>query len=131
MSNDPPTSERRLVPYRASSPELDDVRRRARHRLQTEGVEVGVETLIELAQDKKQKGSTRGAAAKALVHSGGATGQMLTQEDLAEMPAEQIRAMLVEAQRALTARLETLKTIDHEPTLLNVRKNVPPGNVFD
>jgi hypothetical protein len=72
--------------------------------------------LIELAEDKSQKGWTRGAAAKALVHSSGSTLPTLSQEDLADMPAEQIRALLVEAQRALEARLDKLKTIEHAPS---------------
>jgi hypothetical protein len=94
----------------------EDIRRRARERLMTEGAEVGVRVLIELAEDKTQKGSTRGAAAKALVHSSGSTLPTLSQEDLADMPAEQIRALLVEAQRALEARLNKLKTIEHVPS---------------
>src|ERR1700682_412822 len=93
----------------------EDIRRRARERLQTEGAEVGVRVLIELAEDKNQKGSTRGAAAKALVQSSGSTMPMLSQEDLAEMPAEQIRVLLAEAERALAARMAELKTIEHAP----------------
>lgn len=95
----------------------EDVRRRARHRLMTEGAEVGVRVLLELAQDVLQKGSTRGAAAKSLVQlSGIHTAATLSPEDLAELPADQIRALLGEAQRALEARMNHLKTIDHEPT---------------
>lgn len=96
----------------------DDVRRRARERLMTEGAEVGVRVLIELAEDKSQKGSTRGAAAKALVHSSGSTLPTLSQEDLAEMPAEKIRALLVETQRALEARTKLVegRTIEHAPS---------------
>lgn len=94
----------------------EDIRRRARHRLQTEGAEVGVRVLLELAQDVLQKGSTRGAAAKSLVQlSGIHTAATLSPEDLAELPADQIRALLGEAQRALEARMQQLKTIDHEP----------------
>ena len=94
----------------------EDTRRRARERLMTEGAEVGVRVLIELAEDKNQKGSTRGAAAKALVHSSGSTVPTLSQEDLADLPPDQIRALLAEAQRALDARLANLKTIEHAPT---------------
>jgi hypothetical protein len=94
----------------------EDIRRRARHRLQTEGAEVGVRVLIELAEDQFQKGSTRGAAAKSLVQlSGIHTAATLSPEDLADLPADQIRALLGEAQRALEARMQHLKTIDHEP----------------
>lgn len=94
----------------------EDIRRRARNRLQTEGAEVGVRVLIELAEDMKQKGSTRGAAAKSLVQlSGIHTAATLSPEDLADLPADQIRALLGEAQRALEARMNHLKTIDHEP----------------
>ena len=94
----------------------DDVRRRARERLMTEGAEVGVATLIELAQDRLQKGSTRGAAAKALVQSSGSTAPMLSQEDLADLPPDQIRVLLAEAQRALAAHEAKMKTIEHTPT---------------
>ena len=84
----------------------DDIRRRARERLVTEGAEVGVRVLIELAEDKSQKGSTRGAAAKALVQlSGVSSAATLSEADLAELPADKIRALLSEAQRALDARL--------------------------
>lgn len=94
----------------------EDIRRRARHRLQTEGADVGVRVLIELAEDPLQKGSTRGAAAKSLVQlSGIHTAATLSPEDLADLPADQIRALLGEAQRALEARMNHLKTIDHEP----------------
>lgn len=94
----------------------EDIRRRARHRLMTEGAEVGVRVLIELAEDVKQKGSTRGAAAKSLVQlSGISTAAALSEEDLAELPADKIRALLAEAQRALAARMAAAKTIDHEP----------------
>jgi len=106
----------------------NDIRRHARERLMTEGVEVGVRVLIELAEDKQQKGSTRGAAAKALVQSGSAA-PLLSQEDLADMPPDQIRALLAEAQRALDARLAKLKTIEHVAT--TPAKNLPPENMFD
>jgi len=117
----------------------EDIRRRARHRLQTEGFEVGVRVLIELAEDAKQKGSTRGAAAKSLVQSG-STVQSFSPEELAEMSGEQIRVLLAEAERALAARLAKLKTIEHVPTALEspqparleVAKNAAPtGGLFD
>ena len=117
----------------------EDIRRRARERLQTEGAEVGVRVLIELAEDKNQKGSTRGAAAKALVQSSGSTMPMLSQEDLAEMPAEQIRVLLAEAERALAARMAELKTIEHapaspkppQPRLESVKNTAQSGGLFD
>jgi len=94
----------------------EDVRRRARQRLMTEGAEVGVRVLLELASDVKQKGSTRGAAAKSLVQLSGIAGaQALSEGDLADMPADQIRTLLAEAQRALEARISAAKTIEHEP----------------
>lgn len=124
FDDDKHTGERRLVA--AGDRAADDIRRRARHRLQTEGVEVGVRVLIELAEDKKQKGSTRGAAAKSLVQSG-STAATLSQEDLAEMSAEQINALLVETKRALAEREAVLKTIDHEPT----PPAEPRGSLFD
>lgn len=94
----------------------EDIRRRARNRLQTEGAEVGVRVLIELAEDVLQKGSTRGAAAKSLVQlSGISSAATLSEADLAELPADKIRALLAEAQRALEARMKVVKTIDHEP----------------
>lgn len=113
----------------------EDIRRRARERLMTEGAEVGVRVLIELAEDRQQKGSTRGAAAKALVHASGSTVPVLSQEDIAELPPDQIRALLAEAQRALDARLAKLKTIEHVPAsperLPTVNDAFPAGGLFD
>lgn len=87
----------------------EDIRRRARIRLQTEGAEVGVRVLIELAEDPLQKGSTRGAAAKALVQLSGLTGaQSLTEQDLAEMPPDKIRELLGQAQRQLEQRMKVI-----------------------
>jgi hypothetical protein len=87
----------------------EEVRRRARIRLQTEGAEVGVRVLLELAEDPKQKGSTRGAAAKALVQLSGLTGsQNLSEADLAEMPPDKIRELLGQAQRQLEARMKVV-----------------------
>lgn len=116
----------------------EDARRRARHTLMTKGAEVGVRVLIELAEDMKQKGSTRGAAAKSLVQlSGISTAQALSPEDLAELPADQIRALLAEAQRALEARMTKLKTIEHEPARAereaseSPQSAQPAPNLFD
>lgn len=87
----------------------EEVRRRARLRLQTEGAEVGVRVLIELASDVRQKGSTRGAAAKALVQLSGITGvQNLSESDLAEMPPDKIRELLNQAQRQLEQRMKVV-----------------------
>lgn len=112
---------------------VDDMRRRARSLLQNEGAQIGVAVLIELACDDKQKGSTRGAAAKSLVQlSGISTAQALSPEDLAELPADQIRALLAEAQRALEARMTKLKTIEHEPTPLESPQSAQAApNVFE
>lgn len=94
----------------------EDIRRRARARLMTEGAEVGVRVLIELATDEKQKGSTRGAAAKSLVQLSGVAGATaLSEADLAELPADKIRALLIEAQRALAERMAAAKVIDQAP----------------
>ena len=110
----------------------EDVRRRARHRLMTEGAEVGVRVLVELANDPLQKGSTRGAAAKSLVQlSGIQNAAAMSPEDLAELPADQIRALLGEAQRALQARMDKLKTIDHEPAPVEPECAQPAPNLFD
>lgn len=109
---------------------LEDMRRRARHLLQNQGAQIGVAVLIELACDEKQKGSTRGAAAKSLVQlSGISTAQQLSPEDLADLPADQIRTLLAEAQRALNERMAKLKTIDHEPDTPQSAQAAP--NLFD
>ncbi len=112
----------------------EDIRRRARHRLQTEGAQVGVAVLLELALDAKQKGSTRGAAAKSLVQLSGIAGPAaLSEGDLADMPADRIRALLAEAERALAARMNALKTIDHEPAEAPESPPIAQGapNLFD
>jgi hypothetical protein len=115
-SFDDDTNERRAIVRSADSADgaPDDIRRRARERLHTEGYEVGVRVLIELADDKRQKGSTRGAAAKSLVQSN-STVQLVSEEDLTEMSADQIRVLLAETERALEARMNHLKTIEHAP----------------
>lgn len=108
----------------------EDVRRRARHRLMTEGAEVGVRVLVELACDEKQKGSTRGAAAKSLVQlSGISSARELSEADLADMPPDQIRTLLAEAQRALDARIAASKTIEHDPESPPIAQPAP--NLFD
>jgi hypothetical protein len=43
------------------------------------------------------------------------------------MSADEIRVRLAEVERALEARLNHLKIIDHQPT----QKSTPPGSVFD
>lgn len=108
------------APHQAASQNMrnpdvsEEIRRRARARLQTEGAEVGVRVLIELAEDVAQKGSVRGTAAKALVQlSGISSAATLSEADLAELPADKIRALLHEAERALAARKAELMTIDH------------------
>lgn len=102
----------------AHNPDVaDDARRRARQLLMTKGAEVGVRVLLELAEDVKQKGSTRGAAAKSLVQlSGISSAQALSAEDLADLPPDQIRALLLETKRALEARMKVVegRTIDAE-----------------
>ncbi|WP_035670094.1 hypothetical protein [Bradyrhizobium liaoningense] len=109
----------------------EDVRRRARHQLMTKGAEVGVRVLIELAEDTKQKGSTRGAAAKSLVQlSGISSAAALSEADLAELPADKIRSLLAEAERALADRMAKMKTIDHEPAEKPESAQAAP-NLFD
>lgn len=124
---DPATAASRLM---AIPDVAEEARRKARHRLMTEGAEVGVRVLIELACDEKQKGSTRGAAAKSLVQlSGISSAATLSEADLAELPADKIRALLAEAQRALDERMAKLKTIDHEPESPPIAQAAP--NLFD
>jgi hypothetical protein len=95
---------------------LDAMRRQAAERLRTEGAKVGVDVLITMANDDKQKGSTRVAAAKSLVQlSGIAGGATLTEQDLAEMPPEKMREMLARTEALLNERMAVLQTIDHEP----------------
>lgn len=108
----------------------NDIRRQARNLLQNEGAAIGVAVLVELATDEKQKGSTRGAAAKSLVQLSGVAGaQALSEGDLADMPADQIRTLLAEAQRALEARMNAAKLIEHEPESPSIAQAAP--NLFD
>lgn len=111
----------------------EELRRRARHRLQTEGAETSVRVLLEVANDLQQKGATRVMAAKVLGQmSGVASAASLSEADLAELPADKIRALLGEAQRALEARMARLKTIDHEPAQpAEVDCAQPAPNPFD
>lgn len=108
----------------------EDARRRARHRLMTEGAQIGVAVLIELASDTLQKGSTRGAAAKSLVQLSGIAGAAaLSEGDLADMPADRIRALLAEAQRALEARMKVVEGRAIEAESAPIAQAAP--NLFD
>lgn len=108
----------------------NDIRRQARNLLQNEGAAIGVLVLVELATDEKQKGSTRGAAAKSLVQlSGVSSAQSLSEADLAELPADQIRTLLAEAQRALEARMKTVQGRELEAESPQSAQAAP--NLFD
>lgn len=124
------------APHQAASQNLrngdvvDDVRRRARNMLQNEGAMLGVVVLAELAADVLQKGSTRGAAAKALVQlSGVSSAQTLSEADLAELPPDQIRALLTTAQHALEARMKLVEGRELEPESPQSAQVAP--NLFD
>ncbi|WP_439392562.1 hypothetical protein ACRQ5Q_24365 [Bradyrhizobium sp. PMVTL-01] len=111
---------------------LDEVRRRARTRLQTEGAEVGVRVLIEIASDPKQKGSARVAAAKALVHeSGVARAQTLSETDLAEMPPDQLQELLGQARRELAERLARRNTIEGKAVPIEAPSAQDAPSVFE
>lgn len=108
----------------------EDVRRRVRHKLQTEGAQLGADVLMEIAADKLQKGSTRVNAAWRLVTLSGVVGpQALSEGDLADMPADQIRALLAEAQRALEARMRLVGESAAAPQTLDNAEPAP--NLFD
>jgi hypothetical protein len=128
------------APHQAASQNLrnadvaEDIRRRSRHRLMTEGAEVSVRVLIEIAVDTKQKASSRVAAAGKLGQmSGIASAAALSEADLADMPADKIRALLGEAERALAERMARLKTIEHEPAAAPESIDSAQGapNLFD
>lgn len=108
----------------------EDMRRRARHRLQTEGAQVSVSVLIEIALDANQKASSRVAAAGKLGQmSGIASAATLSSEDLAELPADKIRALLGEAQRALEARMKVIEGREIEPESVEIAQDAP--NIFE
>lgn len=114
----------------------EECRRRARNRLMTEGAEVGVSVLIELASDTKQKGSTRGAAAKALVQLSGVAGaQDLTEKDLSDMTPDELRSVLAAARAKLEERINQARTIEHEPAeepeSPQIAQAAPNEGVFD
>ncbi len=98
--------------------------------MMTEGPEICVNVLFSVALDEDEKGSTRVVAAKAIGQmSGMAAPQSLTEGDLADMPADKIRALLGEAQRALEARMRVVegKTIEAESP--PIAQDAP--NLFD
>lgn len=71
--------------------------------------------LEKILRDDSQKGSTHVAASKVVLTWYEANRATMSQEDLADLPADQIRALLGEAKRALEARRNHLLTIEHEP----------------
>ncbi len=97
----------------------NEIRRKARHKLQTEGAEIGVEVLITIAKDKLQPGGTRVRAAEALVKHSGISGvDTLDEEDLAGMKPGELDALLDKARRELALRAQGAKTIEHAPAIV-------------
>lgn len=116
------------------------MRNEARRLLMNEGAQIGVAVLVELATDTAQKGSTRAVAAKSLVQFSGIAGvQDLSEKDLAEMSADDIRGLLSQAQAALQERLARKMTIDHAPAETvdapaespQIAQPAPNSGVFD
>jgi hypothetical protein len=92
------------------------------HRLKTEGAEIGVGTLIDIAQDKKHPAASRVMAAKALVQlSGVGTTDASEEKALHTMSRAELVVRAEQARRVL-AELDA-PIIEHE--------EVPAGGVFD
>lgn len=92
------------------------------HRLRTEGAEVGVGTLIEIARDAKHPSASRVMAARELVKlSGVASGEGEDEKPLSAMTRSELAAA-AERARAYLAELDA-PIIDHEL--------FPVGGVFD
>lgn len=92
------------------------------YRLKTEGAEIGVGTLIEIASDKKFPAASRVMAARELVKlSGVADGGGDDEKPLAMMTRAELVARAEQARQVL-AELD-VPVIEHEPA--------PAGGVFD
>lgn len=130
-TNDPTESARRAGYTQPSSRGGDLMRRPAvvaqiqtavAHRLKTEGAEVGVGTLIEIASDKHAPSASRVMAARELVKmSGVAAGTVSTEKPVHTMS----RSELIEAANKARAALEELDAPVIEGEVL------PAGGVFD
>lgn len=81
-----------------------EVRRLARDRLRTEGAEVGVRVLIEIASDVKQPAGARVQAADKLVRHAGLSAEGSDGIEPHEMTAEQIARAIGELERAASAQ---------------------------
>ncbi len=85
----------------AKDPEIaSEVRRLARDKLRTEGAEVGVRVLIEIASDVKQPAGARVQAADKLVRHSGISAEGSDGLEPHEMTAEQIARAIEELTRA-------------------------------
>ncbi|TXN10705.1 hypothetical protein FV219_06065 [Methylobacterium sp. WL122] len=91
------------------------------HRLKTEGAEVGVGTLIEIAKDVRHPAASRVMAAKALVQlSGVGVGENEDDRPLSSLSRSELSARANQA-REILAELDA-PVIEHDP---------PAGSVFD
>ena len=98
-----------------------EVRRLARERLRTEGAEVGVRVLIEIAVDVKQPAGARVQAADKLVKHAGLSAEGGEERELHEMTGEEIARAIAALQHAASDRAKPI--LDAEP-------NPPGGGVF-
>lgn len=123
------SSPRQAAHYNSQNPDVqNEIRRVARHTLQTKGAETGVRVLIEIAEDAKQPGGTRVRAATELVkHSGVGAAEDLTDKDLADMSPAEVQTLLDKARRELALRLEGAKVIDAKP----IEEEPETAGIFD
>lgn len=88
---------------------LDEIRRNARKRLETEGAEVGVSVLVEIALDSRQPGGTRVRAATELVkHSGVGRGDDGQAKEPHEMTAAEIQQAIDKLERVAGDRAKII-----------------------
>jgi phage terminase small subunit len=123
----------------AARPEIAQlVRERAIERLRTEGLEVGVRVLIQLATDEKTPANTRRAASSDLIRfAGGNVDADGKPRDPSEMTAAEIQQRLARA-RAEAAALEVAASDKAKPILdvapmrqAETATVEPDGGVFD
>lgn len=94
---------------------VEAARDRAKERLMSEGAEIGVAVLIEVASDKKAPANARVAAADKLVKHSGISADVSAAGELHEMTPDQIAAAI--------QRLEARAA--------GMAKDVTPGSIFD
>jgi hypothetical protein len=113
-------------------PALEDERRlRARNRLRTEGVEAGVDMLIQISRDPKQPAGARVAASIGLIKLGGLADDGSGEErDPSDMTGPELQRAALKARMRIEV-LERARADAAQPLIEGSAQEMPNVTLFD